>query len=59
MQMGKLNLSNMGELYVPCHNDLLKKSCDSCMNCKDKNCNKSLCDRLGNCLCQRTECYCR
>jgi hypothetical protein len=56
---GKLNLMVGEPLYTPCHNDLNKKSCDNCMPCKDKHCNRSMCDAHNNCQCVRTSCLCQ
>jgi len=44
--------------YPECHNDPNKKVCDHCMDCWDKSCNESNCDRSGRCLCPRTDCIC-
>jgi len=44
--------------YPECHNDFKKKNCDRCMDCWDKFCNKSNCDRVGRCLCPGTDCIC-
>lgn len=45
--------------YPECHNDLYKEKCDHCMNCWEVACNRINCDRLGRCMCCRTECICR
>lgn len=58
MNSGKLNLET-GPLYVPCHNDHMMVECKHCeLNCIDPQCNKSMCDVHGNCMCQRTQCIC-
>ena len=43
---------------TPCHNDHGKKICDNCSNCGDSHCNQSECDRIGRCMCDRTQCVC-
>lgn len=46
----------------PCHNDS-KKDCIHCsINCGGKGfeeCSNAYCDRLGLCVCDRTECKCK
>lgn len=44
--------------HEPCHNDPTKEVCDHCMDCWDPQCNRAYCDRVGRCMCDRTDCIC-
>ena len=55
---GKLNLDAGMPLTMACYNDIHKKECTGCMNCKSPECNRANCDSHGDCLCIKSECIC-